>query len=146
MVITSLVLTRKAQRQRETFGIPILPGDIIWSLDKTLSTQLMAIVVGTIAGLLGLGGGELMAPLLVHLGMLPEVTSAVNAFIIFFTAAADLEHYSDLGGRPHRHTVTMATALEHRATHLAAQLSCAHPLYDARPPGDDFASLSSPCP
>ena len=48
-------------------------------------------------GLLGLGGGELMAPLLVHLGMLPEVVSAVNAFIIFFTAAADLEHYSDLG-------------------------------------------------
>merc|ERR1711988_1373813 len=57
----------------------------------------MAVLVGTIAGLLGLGGGELMAPLLVHLGMLPEVVSAVNAFIIFFTAAADLEHYSDLG-------------------------------------------------
>jgi len=38
-----------------------------------------------------------MAPLLVHLGMLPEVVSAVNAFIILFTSSADLEHYTDNG-------------------------------------------------
>ena len=95
--IVSFMMTISSQRQRETYKLPVLPGDIQWTLSSTLSTQALATAVGTIAGLLGLGGGELMAPLLVHLGMLPEVVSAVNAFIIFFTAAADLEHYSDLG-------------------------------------------------
>ena len=38
-----------------------------------------------------------MAPLLVHLGVLPEVTSAVNAFMILFTSSSNVEHYADLG-------------------------------------------------
>ena len=95
--MVAITMTLESQRQREAYRVPVLPGDMVWTLQKALGTQLMAVIVGTIAGLLGLGGGELMAPLLVHLGMLPEVVSAVNAFIIFFTAAADLEHYSDLG-------------------------------------------------
>ena len=67
-------------------GVPLLKGDIAWTTRTTVGTQCLAMLAGTIAGLLGLGGGELMAPLLVHLGMLPEVVSAVNAFMIFFTA------------------------------------------------------------
>ena len=45
------------------------------------------------AGLLGLGGGELMAPLLLALGMLPQVASATSAFMIFFTSGANLVTY-----------------------------------------------------
>ena len=44
--------------------VALLRGDVEWSLQRTLVTQGMAVLVGTIAGLLGLGGGELMAPLL----------------------------------------------------------------------------------
>lgn len=95
--VVAFRMTLASQRQREAYRLPVLPGDMQWTLERTVGTQAMALLVGSIAGLLGLGGGELMAPLLVHLGMLPEVVSAVNAFIIFFTAAADLEHYSDMG-------------------------------------------------
>ena len=95
--VTAFQMTIASQRQRESYHVAPLPGDLVWSLHKTLATQSMGLLVGMVAGLIGLGGGELMAPLLVHLGVLPEVVSAVNAFIIFFTAAADLEHYSDLG-------------------------------------------------
>ena len=75
--------------------VPVLPGDIVWTVEKIVSTQGMSVVVGVIAGLLGLGGGELMAPLLVSLGLLPEVVSPVNAFMIFFTAAAVRETARD---------------------------------------------------
>ena len=97
IIILSFLLTRQSQRERDEFGVAVLPGDIVWTLEKTITTQAMAVFVGICAGLLGLGGGELMAPLLVHLGMLPETVSASNAFMIFFTSAADLEHYSDKG-------------------------------------------------
>ena len=97
IIASSVWLTGVAQRERDEYMVPELPGDIRWSPASALSAQCMAVLVGTIAGVLGLGGGELMAPLLVHLGMLPEVVSAVNAFMVFFTSAADLEHYSDIG-------------------------------------------------
>ena len=86
VTVLAFVMTMQSQKQREAYGVPTLPGDMQWTLRKTVSTQAMAVLVGAIAGILGLGGGELMAPLLVHLGMLPEVVSAVNAFMIFFTA------------------------------------------------------------
>ena len=40
-----------------------------------------------------LGGGELMAPLLLAIGMLPQVASATSAFMITFTSSADVVHY-----------------------------------------------------
>jgi len=46
-----------------------------------------------IAGLIGLGGGELMAPLLLALGMLPQVASSTSAFMILFTSSSNLVHY-----------------------------------------------------
>lgn len=97
VILLSVVLIRRQHSEREAHGVPLMRGDLEWTLQRTISAQTMALLVGTIAGLLGLGGGELMAPLLVHLGMLPEVAGGVNAFIIFFTAAADLEHYNDIG-------------------------------------------------
>ena len=60
-------------------------------------------------------------PLLVNLSMLPEVVSAANAFMIFFTAAADLEHYSDLGVlQLYADTITVPppATCPHRPPHL----------------------------
>ena len=53
----------------------------------------MGAFIGVVAGLLGLGGGELMAPLLLALGMLPQVASATSAFMIALTSSADVVHY-----------------------------------------------------
>ena len=50
-----------------------LEGDMVWTLSKLFTVPLMALFIGVVAGLLGLGGGELMAPLLVALGMHPQV-------------------------------------------------------------------------
>jgi uncharacterized membrane protein YfcA len=88
------VLTRRSQAAQAAGGAwPLLPGDILWSKAQCVSIPLLAYGVGTVAGLLGLGGGELMAPLLLAIGMLPQVASATSAFMITFTSSADVVHY-----------------------------------------------------
>ena len=90
-------LTRRSQAAREASGIRPLPGDITWSIPMCIGIPLLAYGVGIVAGLLGLGGGELMAPLLLAIGMLPQVASATSAFMITFTSSADVVHYTFQG-------------------------------------------------
>jgi len=97
VIYLSVKLKRAEQSEKADYGVPHVKGDVLWTLGNTIGTQSLTVLAGTIAGLLGLGGGEIMAPLLVGLGMIPEVTSAVNAFMILFTASADLYHYSEIG-------------------------------------------------
>ena len=87
------VLTRRSQAARAASGARALPGDILWSRAQCVGVPLLAYGVGAVAGLLGLGGGELMAPLLLALGMLPQVASATSAFMIALTSSADVVHY-----------------------------------------------------
>ena len=87
------VLTRRSQAAQAAAGAQPLPGDIQWSRAQCVAIPLLGYGVGTVAGLLGLGGGELMAPLLLAIGMLPQVASATSAFMITFTSSADVVHY-----------------------------------------------------
>ena len=86
-------LALKTQGARARAGTPQLSGDITYTPKSLVATPLLAVGVGVVAGLLGLGGGELMAPLLLALGMLPQVASATSAFMIFFTSGANLVTY-----------------------------------------------------
>jgi len=82
-------LARASARRRTP-----VPGDIAWSSPGQLFAAVaLAFGIGIIAGLLGLGGGELMAPLLLALGMLPQVGSATSAFMILFTSSSNLVNY-----------------------------------------------------
>ena len=53
----------------------------------------MGAFIGVVAGLLGLGGGELMAPLLLVIGMHPQVASATSACMVLFSASSNVAHY-----------------------------------------------------
>lgn len=70
-----------------------LPGDVSWTARSAVLLPCIAAAVGLVAGLLGLGGGELMAPLLLIVGMLPQVASATSAFMVLFTSSSDIAHY-----------------------------------------------------
>jgi len=88
----SALARRSARSQRA------LEGDIDWSRTLQLGSAVTAsFFVGVVAGLLGLGGGELMAPLLLALGMRPQVASATSGFMILFTASSNLVHYLSEG-------------------------------------------------
>lgn len=54
---------------------------------------LLAMAVGLLAGLLGLGGGEFLVPLLLELGVQPRVAAATSGFLIFFNTSSNVVHY-----------------------------------------------------
>lgn len=47
-------------------------------------------IVGFLCGVLGLGGGIMLAPLLVYMDTLPEVLPATSNTVVMFNATASL--------------------------------------------------------
>lgn len=69
-------------------GIGFEPGDIIWDERTTVLYPLWCSCAGLIAGMFGVGGGIVKGPLMLHLGVLPEVAAATSATMILFTSCA----------------------------------------------------------
>ena len=87
---------REAAAQGESGGgggATRVRGDLDYSSRMVLVLPAVAFLVGAISGLLGLGGGEMMAPLLLMLGLLPQVASATSAFMILFTSCSNVTYY-----------------------------------------------------
>ena len=70
--------------------VGILPerGDIVWTEWTTIVYPLWCSCAGIIAGMFGVGGGIVKGPLMLHLGVLPEVAAATSATMILFTSCA----------------------------------------------------------
>lgn len=73
--------------------VPI-PGDPDLNGRKCLALGLVAILVGCLAGLLGLGGGEVIVPLLLEFGVAPRVAAATSGFLILLSVSTDMSHYA----------------------------------------------------
>lgn len=73
---------------RAEIGFPYVRGDVVWTPGRTVVYPLLCILAGVAAGLFGIGGGIVKGPLLLEMGVLPEVASATSATMIFFTAAS----------------------------------------------------------
>jgi uncharacterized membrane protein YfcA len=71
-------------------GITPEVGDIVWTPDTTLYCPLYCSLAGVVAGMFGVGGGIVKGPLMLHLGVLPEVAAATSATMILFTSCACL--------------------------------------------------------
>jgi uncharacterized membrane protein YfcA len=65
-------------------------GDIVWTYRTTLTFPAMCSFAGLIAGMFGVGGGIIKGPLMLHLGVLPDVAAATSATMILFTSCAHL--------------------------------------------------------
>mmetsp|Transcript_11577 Transcript_11577/g.21219 ORF Transcript_11577/g.21219 Transcript_11577/m.21219 type:complete len:88 (-) Transcript_11577:213-476(-) len=55
---------------------------------------------GVSAGLLGIGGGMVQSPLMLEMGMLPEVQRATSATMILFTASSAALQFLAAGAFP----------------------------------------------
>jgi uncharacterized membrane protein YfcA len=61
-------------------------GDIIWNPRTTLIYPMICFAAGFFSGMFGIGGGIVFGPLMLALGMPPEVSSATSACMILFTS------------------------------------------------------------
>ncbi|KAL3519547.1 hypothetical protein ACH5RR_017696 [Cinchona calisaya] len=57
----------------------------------------MALLAGGLGGVFGIGGGMLISPLLLQVGIAPEVTAATCSFMVFFSSTMSAIQYLLLG-------------------------------------------------
>lgn len=83
---------------KDAVGLTPEVGDIKWCPDTTIKYPLVCSMAGLIAGMFGVGGGIIKGPLMLALGVLPEVAAATSATMIFFTAGSASIVYLSFGG------------------------------------------------
>ncbi|PRQ27481.1 putative transmembrane protein TauE [Rosa chinensis] len=64
-----------------------------WRVHQLISYCLMGVVAGIVGGLLGLGGGFIMGPLFLELGIPPQVSSATATFAMMFSSSMSVVEY-----------------------------------------------------
>ena len=88
-VVLGLVLfsfyARFSILERQNIGGPILSA-ITWDKRNTIVYPLISVVAGLVSGIFGIGGGIVSGPLMLALGVHPQVVSATSACMILFTS------------------------------------------------------------
>ncbi|KAG7393887.1 hypothetical protein PHYPSEUDO_000064 [Phytophthora pseudosyringae] len=63
-------------------------GDVHWTKKTVVRFPLACAGAGLIAGLFGVGGGLVTGPLMIEMGIVPEVASATTALMVLYSSAA----------------------------------------------------------
>lgn len=66
---------------------------INWKISQLLLYFFCGILAGVVGGLLGLGGGFILGPLLLELGVPPQVSSATATFVMTFSSSMSVVEY-----------------------------------------------------
>ncbi|KAL3673704.1 hypothetical protein V7S43_001401 [Phytophthora oleae] len=91
-------------------------GDMVWTKHAVIKYPALCTAAGVAAGLLGIGGGMVKGPLLIEMGLLPQVSSATSSSMILFTSSATTIQFIILG------TLSVDHALWHGAVGFVAGL------------------------
>jgi uncharacterized membrane protein YfcA len=71
--------------------------DLKWSRKMIAVVVLAGFIAGLAAGIVGVGGGLVMNPVMLRLGMRPEVSTASSSFMVLFTATISMLQYAIAG-------------------------------------------------
>ncbi|MCD7470803.1 hypothetical protein HAX54_010953 [Datura stramonium] len=73
---------------------------ITWKVHQLIFYCCCGILAGIVGGLLGLGGGFILGPLFLELGIPPQVSSATATFVMIFSSSMSVIQYYLLGRFP----------------------------------------------
>lgn len=94
--LVSLIIS-KEYAYRKSIGYPYNSYDIKWDAKLFFKFPLYAFFAGCLAGMLGIGGGLILAPLLLELGLHPVISSATSNFLVLFTSSSTSFQFIFLG-------------------------------------------------
>jgi uncharacterized membrane protein YfcA len=92
MYATAVILGRMHAR-KVAAGYEFLPTDLQWTKETLFKFPKTALMAGIAAGLLGIGGGMVIGPLFLSIGMEPQVGTSSCAFMILWTAFSGVVAY-----------------------------------------------------
>lgn len=81
----------------KTLGYEYAKGDMVWDKAASIKYPALCTAAGVAAGLLGIGGGMVKGPLLLEMGLIPQVSSATSSAMILFTSSATTIQFIILG-------------------------------------------------
>jgi uncharacterized membrane protein YfcA len=94
-------------RANDGYSVTVLEGDILWD-QMSLVPMILSVLIGCLSVMLGIGGGELMGPLLLSLNVRAEIIAASIPFMMILSTSSSLVHYMTLGGVPYAYGVWMS--------------------------------------
>jgi len=83
-----LIDMHSTKERLDYYSKNVVEGDIHWDERATIVYPLICSVAGMCAGMFGIGGGIVKGPLMLEMGVDPQVSSGTAAFMIFFTAGS----------------------------------------------------------
>eukprot|EP00698_Gefionella_okellyi_P016489 TRINITY_DN471_c0_g1_i5.p1 TRINITY_DN471_c0_g1~~TRINITY_DN471_c0_g1_i5.p1 ORF type:complete len:445 (+),score=35.08 TRINITY_DN471_c0_g1_i5:77-1411(+) len=100
MFLALLIIGRhlvSVHREKQEAGFQYQAGDVVWSLRGCLIYTLGCLIAGITAGMMGIGGGMLKIPIMLAMGMLPQVVQATAGVMIMFTSSATTVQFLAVG-------------------------------------------------
>ncbi|KAJ8532775.1 hypothetical protein K7X08_015664 [Anisodus acutangulus] len=85
----------KESKKRRLEGNPesVCEADIQWTATNLIFCAICGILGGTVGGLLGSGGGFILGPLLLEIGVIPQVASATATFVMMFSSSLSVVEF-----------------------------------------------------
>ena len=100
LVVIAIFVGRHLSKQHDeklACGYVFVDGDIAWTGRNVYLYPALSAFAGMCGGLLGIGGGMIMGPLLLELGMLPGNTQGTSATTVLITSGAAMFQFLFLG-------------------------------------------------
>jgi uncharacterized membrane protein YfcA len=92
--------------EKKQIGYPFHSQDVLWDFEKTRFYAFFTFVAGIVAGLIGIGGGMVLGPLMLVMGIYPRVSTATTATMIVLTSSSVAILYVTSGLVPWQYAVT----------------------------------------
>ncbi|CAI9267992.1 unnamed protein product [Lactuca saligna] len=85
----------KESKKRKSLGNTesVCEASIEWTVPHLIFCALCGILGGTVGGLLGSGGGFILGPLLLEIGVIPQVASATATFVMMFSSSLSVVEF-----------------------------------------------------
>lgn len=96
--------------EKQLCGYDFLPTDIEWTHKKTGYVCVYAFGAGVIAGIMGIGGGMVLGPLMLQLGLDGRVSSSTTTTTIVMTSSSAVIAFFAAGAVPWTYAVTLCAA------------------------------------
>ncbi|KAI3822564.1 hypothetical protein L1987_10156 [Smallanthus sonchifolius] len=101
----------KESKKRKNTGNPesVCEAAIDWTAPNLMFCAFCGILGGTVGGLLGSGGGFILGPLLLEIGVMPQVASATATFVMMFSSSLSVVEFYLLKRFPIPHALYLMT-------------------------------------
>lgn len=100
----------KEAQEKHDCDYPWHPHDIFWDFARIRYYGIASFIAGVVAGLIGIGGGMILGPIMLVMGVHPSVSSATNATMIVLTSSSIAVLFVTSGLVPWSYAVTFFIA------------------------------------